>query len=524
MKYLVFHMLLSLVSVVAYGESIQESFNKGTKLINQWRYNEALDVVNTLKSKAPDRDESKLLEAIYHFHQGNYQDSIALLNQIPSGEWDQYVNSVLSLATESNKVTASFSNAPSANGHFMINFDATKDSVLVEWAGDVLETMHEAMADDLGFVAGKPIRVEFLPKSVDLAGLSPLTKTDIKTTGTIALCKYNKLMAVTPRATYFGYPWMETLAHEYVHFAVSKLTKNKAPVWLQEGLARFFQSRWQEKTEHRLRNHDKALLKKALDDNELITFDAMHPSMAKLPSQEAGQLAYAEVLTMISYLHKKKGLAGLRSMLARHDDHHDARQWVAAEYGAPWPTIERNWKRHLKNVVKNDRNAEFNPSEGDTIEFTDSPKPKESDAPRYAHLKNPKARKHARLGGILRARGHDESAALQYEKALRHMQKIDTTIAEKLSRTYLDLTRHEDAFRLSYPQLKRDGLKASVALTAGLSAMALEKWQEAKRGLLKALESSPFDPKVRCGLAKTFEILKDSRYSREEKACSTLKR
>ena len=517
-------LLVSLCSFAAYGESVEKSFNKGTKLIGQWRYNEAFDVVNTLRNEAPERAESKLLEAIYNLHHGRYNESVSLLNQIPSGEWDAYINSVLSIAKEADDLTRTFATKQSANGHFVFLYDAAKDEPLVDWAGDTLEDMHEAMAKDLGFVAGDPIRVEFLPRSLDLASLSPLTKTDIKTTGTIALCKYNKLMVVTPRATTFGYPWLDTLAHEYVHYAVSKLTKNKAPVWLQEGLARFFQSRWLGTSEHRLRNNDKALLKKALDNDELITFDAMHPSMAKLPSQEAGQLAYAEVLTMVSYLHKLKGLEGIRNMLARHDDDKDARQWVVAEYGLPWSTLERKWKSHLRSIVRKDRNVVFNKYDGSSIDFSDSEKPKESDAPRYAHIKNPKARKHARLGGILRARGHDEGAALQYEKALRHMPKVDITIAEKLSRTYLDLARHEEAFKLSYPQLKREALKASVALTAGLSAMALEKWPEAKEGFYKALQVSPFDPQVRCGLAKTFEMLEDSRVSREEKACSSLKR
>ena len=41
--------------------------------------------------------------------------------------------------------------------------------------------------------------------------MSTLTEKEIETTGTIALCKYGKLMIVTPRATVFGYPWMDTL-------------------------------------------------------------------------------------------------------------------------------------------------------------------------------------------------------------------------------------------------------------------------------------------------------------------------
>ena len=74
--------------------------------------------------------------------------------------------------------------------------------------------------------------------------MSPLTETDIETTGTIALSKYNKLMVVSPRATIFGYPWMDTLAHEYTHLVVSRISNDAVPVWLQEGIARYEQTRW----------------------------------------------------------------------------------------------------------------------------------------------------------------------------------------------------------------------------------------------------------------------------------------
>jgi hypothetical protein len=40
----------------------------------------------------------------------------------------------------------------------------------------------------------------------------------------------------------------------------------------------------------------------ALKKGRLITFDEMHPSMAKLPSQDAAALAYAEVYTLVGWM------------------------------------------------------------------------------------------------------------------------------------------------------------------------------------------------------------------------------
>ena len=90
--------------------------------------------------------------------------------------------------------------------------------------------------------------------------MSPLTEAEIETTGTIALSKYNKLMVVSPRATLFGYPWMDTLAHEYTHLVVARLSHDTVPVWLQEGIARFEQTRWRRPPEVALSATEQALL------------------------------------------------------------------------------------------------------------------------------------------------------------------------------------------------------------------------------------------------------------------------
>src|SRR6202012_3200991 len=101
---------------------------------------------------------------------------------------------------------------------------------------DVLDHAWQTIGTDLGLQPADPIRVEILGAPADLARTSPLTQAEIETTGTIALSKYNKLMVVSPRATLFGYPWMDTLAHEYTHLLVSRISHDAVPVGVAEGL------------------------------------------------------------------------------------------------------------------------------------------------------------------------------------------------------------------------------------------------------------------------------------------------
>ena len=49
------------------------------------------------------------------------------------------------------------------------------------------------------------------------------------------------------------------------------------------------------------------LLAKGLATHKLISFDAMHPSMAKLPRAEDASLAFAEVTTAIGLLYAFQG-------------------------------------------------------------------------------------------------------------------------------------------------------------------------------------------------------------------------
>ncbi|HLL23320.1 MAG TPA: hypothetical protein VK427_14380, partial [Kofleriaceae bacterium] len=348
----------------------------------------------------------------------------------------------------------------------------------------------------------------------DLAKLSPLTEQDIETTGTIALSKYNKLMVVSPRATIFGYPWMDTLAHEYTHLLVARLSNDSVPVWLQEGLARFEQTRWRTTPEIKLSATEQSLLAAALKKGRLITFDEMHPSMAKLPSQEAAALAYAEVYTLVGCLHAKVGYKGIRDAIALQRDGKSARRAVAEVLGMAWPAVEKAWHGYLKT---SDRATAARP--GKPIKFGKGGKESENVGLEQVSAR---ARKHARLGGMLRARGMLEAAVEEYEKALG-ASTSEPFVAGKLARTLVELGKHERAIELATPLAAADAHDAVAAVTLGIARGARHEWPQAIAAYEQALRVSPFDPTVRCGLAEAYSQTSDARASREQAACDQLK-
>lgn len=488
---------------------------RASRFLQTARLDDARAVLADLEKRAPDSPEVKWLDAELAFQTGDYAKTGALLDKLPDDAVDGMVGQTRKLAAQTLAVTEGFAEQRSPKGHFIIRFAPGPDAAIAPLAGEVLDTAWDVIGDDLGYKPPDPIRVELLGSPADLAKLSPLTEGEIETTGTIALSKYNKLMVVSPRATLFGYPWMDTLAHEYTHLVVSRISHDSVPVWLQEGIARFEQTRWRRPPEIALSSTEDALLAAGLRRGRLITFDEMYPSMAKLPSQEAAALAYAEVYTMVGYVQQKVGYRGLRDALIAQRDGKSARRAIAEAMGVPWSQLESAWRAHLK--------ADGKARAGKPIQFahggTDSENVGIDAVPA-------RARNHARLGGMLRARGMLEAAAVEYEKALQAagVPAADQPfVAGKLARTLVELGRYDRAIELATPLAAADDRDAAPAVTLGIARAARHQWPEAITAYEQALRVSPFDPRTRCGLAEAYSQTHDSRAARERAACEQLK-
>ena len=485
---------------------------KAARYLTTARLDDARALLVDLQKRAPDSAEVAWLGAELAFQSGDYTQSIKLLDKVPDDAVDGLAGQTKKLATQTLGVTESFAEQTSPKGHFIVRYAPGPDATIAQLAGEVLDTAWETIGADLGLQPADPIRVELLGAPADLAKMSPLSVGEIETTGTIALSKYNKLMVVSPRATIFGYPWMDTLAHEYTHLLVSRISHDAVPVWLQEGLARFEQTRWRRPPEVALSSTEQALLATGLRKGRLITFDEMHPSMAKLPSQEAAALAYAEVYTLVAWLHGKVGYKGLRDSILAQRDGKTARRAVAEAMGTSWTQLERDWRAHLKVGDSKART-------GKPIKFGKGGTESENVG---LDQVNAKARKFARLGGMLRARGMLEAAAVEYDRAYT-LANGDPFVAGKLARTLVEIGKFDRAIELATPLAAADDHDATPAVTLGLARVAKQDWPGAITAFEQALRVSPFDPTTRCGLAEAYGKTSDSRASREKSACDQLK-
>lgn len=490
---------------------------RAAKFLRAWQFDKARALIEPIVAANPTSEVSRYLQAELDFFDGKYSQVIAGLEGMDDSAVDSNVGSLRTLAASSYQVTKEFQSSLSPGGHFRIFYAKGKDQAIVGLTGEVLEAAYEALGADLGHKPSTVIRVELLGAPSDLSMVSTLKASEIETTGTIALCKYGKLMVVSPRATVFGYPWMDTLTHEYVHYVVTQMSHDTVPVWMHEGLARYLQVRWRGPADGKLGTLDEHLLSAAVKKNKLVSFDDMHPSMAKLPSQEAAALAFAEVSTMIAFVHRTAGDSGLRQAILGVKDGKSARKSVAEVMGKKWPQVEADWIRHLKGSrLQSKKFAE----RGRTIRFRKGKGNDENVG--VEAIKNERARKFTRLAGMLRARGKTAASAIEYEKAHKLAGSADPLIGAKLSRVYLELGRYPEAIAVAEPLLDIDEMDPVPPTTVGAARLASGNFQGASDAFERALRISPFDLRVRCGLAESYQELGDKRAVREREACELL--
>lgn len=494
------------------------------KLLDEWRFTEGEAALAALARTRGGTAEVLYLEGYDQFLSGDYQSAVAklkaALEQAPD---DPNIKSLGALAAAAGKAVEGHLERRSA--HFIMRYPP-EDQVLAEYGLEALESALAGLSSDLGFVPPRPIHVDIYRSPSDLAAVSTLTEEEVKRTGTIALCKWARLMATSPRALSYGYPWVDSISHELVHYVISSLTHDQTPVWMQEGLAKFFEHRWHDPASASLPPVMQHLLAKALASNKLISFDRMHPSMAKLPTAEDASLAFAEVVTAIASLHARGGMEAVRNAVNGVRDGLDARTAVARAAGGTWPDFEKNWKLFM--IAQ--KYKTFPGMEPVNRKFRKNAAIASKRAPTEdEEIMSLGPSRFLRLGNMLLRRNRPKAAAMEYEKGAKQSGHLHWLFDVKLGRTYLALNQPDRALKAVsdletlQPELPWPHLIAGQAL--------LEKGmaKEAIAALEKSLATNPFDPSVHCSLAEAYQKLptgspaEDPRRARAERDCRDMR-
>lgn len=480
------------------------------QLLSDWDLEGAkLELEQLQKVAPPNVEPVRYYRGRVAFEDGRYDEAVAEL--AGSGVSDK-PGSWLRLAQDTRRIVEKHERTESE--HFIVYSPRGKDAVLVPWALDALEAQRAALERDLGWAPVGKIRVEFVNDATELSKVSTLSKEAIRTTGTIAICKFNKLMVTSPKAIVHGYDWLDTLAHEYTHLVVSKKSRNTVPIWMHEGLAKYLESRWRGPAGGAMTPFTLALLGSRVRKNTLVPFEKMHPSMALLPTAEDAATAFAEVFFAVQLIHTENGADALERLLLAMAEGVGDKTAVERVTKKKWPDFERGWMAYLrrqpfpKDLIPQSSNEKK--------ELAADPTKKQKKPQReisfgdFAEVREVEARRAAHLGELMRERNRMPAAKEQYERAWKLVGNRYESVSNKYALTLLVLKQFDVAQHVLEGSLTVHPGAATTNVHLGRLALHQKNWALAKRAYLDALAVNPFDPEIAVALFKVAKALRDS--------------
>jgi tetratricopeptide (TPR) repeat protein len=466
----------------------------------------AREVSEPLLATRPADPGARLAAGVLRLHEQRYDEAVSLLESAGPGDPGGY----LALARNARDVTKDHVRADGT--HFVVSHPPGKDEVLVPYVVDALERQRAALERALGPVPEVKLTVEIVNDVKELSRLTTLTEAEIRTSGTVAVSKFNKIMLLSPKALLKGYDWLDTAAHEYTHFVLTRRSRNAAPIWLQEGLAKWFEDDWRGGGEP-LSPVAAALVRDAVQKGTLVRFEEMHPSLAKLPSQERAALAYAEVVLAIERLVQQAGPEVLAKVLDLTAAGKDAKDAVATALGVPFERFMEDWRRHMASRPL-PRGGEH---ELRRLRFRDDPKQGGTWA-EWAEIGDDKARGFARLGELMRARGRWTAARVEFAKAYDRVGARVPILADQYALAAMQSGAEAVAEKVLVEAISWTPDYAALHVHLARVLARREDWGRARDHLLLANRQDPFDPEIHAGLATALQKLGDpGGASREER-------
>jgi tetratricopeptide (TPR) repeat protein len=482
--------------------------------IGELRLEDAERALAKLAAGHPEMPEVLFEQARLAFYRGQYAAAVTLADRALAsvrGRERRSWQGMRELMADTLAVTRGFERAVSSDGRYDVLYPAGKDALLAHYALDVLASADRALERVFGVHLPSPIRLEIYPSPETLAEVSALTVEQIETTGTVALSKWNRLMITSPKALVRGYPWADTITHEMVHLVLSRLTGERAPVWLQEGTAKLFERAWRARASDLVL--DKAaqgLLHSAHAKGKLLTFEQMHPSIAMLPSEEDAALAFAQVSTFMQLFVQRHGHAALRAALAQIERGVDAREALSSAAGLPFAKLESEWKASLPAAPDGPAPRRL----ATRFRTGDGPNDESSE------VVEDEARKYLRVGDLLWDRGRAAAAAREYEKA-HNADRQDPIAAARWARAALETGNPNAAVQALAPHIESYPAHAPTHALLGSARLLLGEREAAREELREAILINPFDPDPHCDLVRASDD--PTEVERERRACGQLK-
>lgn len=476
----------------------------GEIYLDKWQVKEASQIADRaieLAGSPNDKGRAFYMKSQVEFYKGRYREAVkygkeayALYRDKEVGDFLDYISKVAETGEKFKEVKTEL---------FIIRYIHPKDSILPVYAQRTLEKAYYEIGSDLETYPGDPVIVEIYPDPESFAVASTLSQKDIATTGVVGICKFNRIMIISPRLLPKGYMWLDALAHEYTHYLVFIKSENTVPVWLHEGIAKFEEKRWRGKKRQVLNPFYETLLARALKENSLVPIEKMHPSFGKLESAYEAQLAFAQVGTIVDFIVRRWGDGALLKLLESLREKNDYRSAIKQVTKMDFPQFYKSWSDNLMRRKLIERIPKLKVKELKFEESKGRSQDKEQD---IGDLDSTQARDYVTIGDMLKARGRLEAAAYEYDKAL-NFDPISPIILNRLASTQIALGEYEKAEELLLRSIKFYPEFVDAYNNLGEIYIKKGNFKKAEESYQSAISINPFDPEPHIALISIYEKL-----------------
>lgn len=455
----------------------------------------AMKIRDQVLEGASKNEEVLQLHARTLFHEGKYDEVVSVLEQL----------SELGVDVSDDGGFPARATASAAAGmvvkkgeRVLVRHDPGLDQILANDGVNILESSRKTYDTLFGAGPDHDIVMDIFPTAVRFMAASGIPPEAVRNTGVIALSKWNRLLITSPRALARGYAWQDTAAHEYIHLVVAWRSKDQAPVWLQEGLAKYLEKAWRGERVDYLSVHQQSLLATAVKDDSFVPFEKFSRSMAYLDSGDEAALAFAQVATMIDFLQQKAGDKVFPTLMERLAGGEKAEDAVAnlAGYGSFYE-FKSDWKKYIQTLPLVQEQLASAPIalDGEGGDFADDPL-----------LSNRvDLEKFVRIGDLLFEKGYYGAALIEYAKADDADDMPSPNILARQAQCLLEMKRNEEALK----KLNRaQRLYPEHALVLSTAAQYYEKEGQ----LQKAIEAweavhlvNPYDKNMQASLIRLYQ-------------------
>jgi len=236
-----------------------------------------------------------------------------------------------------------------------VQWQDERDAPLAPLLVDTVVRAREMLSRDLGVDWPKPTRVVVVRDSLSLSAMTGLPYASAKTTGTVAVAKWGRVTLLSPRATPHGYMWRDTVAHELTHLAVTRASGDRAPLWLQEGVAKYEESRWRSPQPLDDFPPADAVARRGIESGQGFALDKLGPSIAMLPTAEAATVAFAEVTSFVRFYLTREGEGALPKLLRAIRDAPNPDAALLSASGADIRSWDARWRAYLATQPRDAR-------------------------------------------------------------------------------------------------------------------------------------------------------------------------